>query len=87
VYRKIPEGEAASGRNRLSEDPQPVVALLDLLLPVEPLWEADRASFQLLTAYAVEFRYPGEAATKADARLAMAACRRLRKQVRESLGR
>jgi HEPN domain-containing protein len=38
--------------------------LLDLLLPVEPRWEALRPTLEVLTAYAVEFRYPGISANQ-----------------------
>jgi HEPN domain-containing protein len=49
--------------------------LLDLLLPVQPLWEAFRSRFQELVAYAVEYRYPGESATKEMAQTALNAAR------------
>jgi HEPN domain-containing protein len=49
--------------------------LLDLLLPVQPLWEAFRSSFQELVAYAVEYRYPGESATKEMAQTALNAAK------------
>lgn len=61
-------------------------ALLDVLLPVEPLWETLRPHLQALTAFAVDFRYPGEAADKEEAREALKCCRTVRKQVRFSLG-
>ncbi|MFZ4695832.1 MAG: HEPN domain-containing protein [Verrucomicrobiia bacterium] len=62
-----------------------LTALLDLALPVEPLWEALRASLQTLNAYAVEVRYPGESADRQMARKALALCTGVRNQVRESL--
>ena len=60
--------------------------LLDLILPLEPLWEAWRADLNLLSSFAVEFRYPGESATKDDARHAGRICRDLRTPLREALG-
>ncbi|HMP73331.1 MAG TPA: HEPN domain-containing protein [Kiritimatiellia bacterium] len=50
--------------------------LLDLCLAPYPLWEAMRQDLQLLTQYAVQFRYPGENADKEDARKAVAAMKR-----------
>ena len=42
--------------------------VLDLVLPLEPSWEAWRSGLNLLSRFAVEFRYPGTAATREDAR-------------------
>ena len=58
--------------------------LLDLILPLEALWEAWRADLNLLSSFAVEFRYPGESATKDDARRAGRLCRTFRDRIRES---
>jgi HEPN domain-containing protein len=60
--------------------------LLDLLLPSEPPWELWRPDLEVLTDYAVMFRYPGETATHSQARQAFAISRRLRTALRESLG-
>ena len=60
--------------------------LLDLILPHEPLWESWRADLNLLSSFAVEFRYPGESATKTDARRAGQICRPIRENIRENLG-
>src|SRR5438552_14120898 len=43
-------------------------ALLDEILPVEPLWSAFRPALQDLSDFAVDFRYPGNRATKAQGR-------------------
>ncbi len=59
--------------------------LLDLLVPLEPAWELWRPDLEVLTDYAVMFRYPGETATRAQAKEAFAICRRLRDPLRESL--
>jgi len=61
-------------------------ALLDAVLPVEPLWEAFRPQCDTLTSYAVVFRYPGESATRAMAKAALADCRSFRRELRRSLG-
>lgn len=63
-----------------------LVALLQLLLPVEPLWAAFAPALRRLNDYAVKFRYPGHVATKVDARRALQACRSIRADVRLGLG-
>ena len=60
--------------------------LLNLVTPVEPLWSAYQSAFSLLVSYAVQTRYPGSSATKADARHAMRLCRQFRKEARQTLG-
>jgi HEPN domain-containing protein len=54
--------------------------LLDIILPVQPLWEAFRSSFQELVAYAVEYRYPGESASKEMAQTALKAAKAFSKK-------
>ena len=61
-------------------------ALLDLLLPVEPHWDALRADLQALTVFAVAYRYPGDSADKNDAEDALDKCRKLREIARRALG-
>lgn len=63
-----------------------LIALLQLLLPVEPLWASFAPSLRRLNDYAVKFRYPGHVATRNDARQALKSCRSLRTEVRLSLG-
>lgn len=63
-----------------------LVALLKLLLPVEPLWSSFEPAVMELTDYAVNFRYPGETATVAEARQCVKNCRAVRREVRASLG-
>ncbi len=63
-----------------------LVALLQLLLPIEPLWAAFAPASRGLNDYAVRFRYPGHVATRADARQALKACRSIRGDVRSALG-
>ena len=60
--------------------------LLVLILPVEPLWLALRPALQALSDYAVDFRYPGSAATATDARQAIKDMRVVRKEVRAAFG-
>jgi len=60
--------------------------LLGLCLKKFPLWAGLRPEAQLLTQFAVGFRYPGEAADRASAKKARDALRRFRAQIRESLG-
>ena len=63
-----------------------LVVLLQLLLPVEPLWASFAPALRRLNDYAVKFRYPGHVTTRADAQHALKACRSLRSDVRLSLG-
>jgi len=63
-----------------------LVALLQLLLPLEPLWAAFAPPLRSLNDYAVRFRYPGHVATRKDASQALKACRSIRAEVRLSLG-
>ena len=63
-----------------------LVALLKLMLPREPLWEALLPAAQALTDYAVDFRYPGDTATLAEARRALKDCKAIRREARLSLG-
>jgi len=60
--------------------------LLDLLTDLEPLWEAWREELTALSAFAVNFRYPGDSADKAMAREAVSICKKVRAEVRRSLG-
>ena len=41
-----------------------LVYLLELILPLKPLWSVYRKQLEQLTEYAVTSRYPGEEATK-----------------------
>ena len=60
--------------------------LLNLLLPVEPLWSAMRTSLMGLSAHAVEFRYPGHEATVHDLKKAVKSAKMVRHEVRQKLG-
>jgi HEPN domain-containing protein len=61
-------------------------ALLNLLIDHHPLWESMRDGLTLLGGFAVEFRYPGESATKTDAANALKICRSVRETLRNELG-
>ena len=63
-----------------------LTVLLDMALHLEPMWEACRMDLTVLTAYAVEFRYPGEAATRPLAKEAVRRCAAFRLMARASLG-
>ena len=60
--------------------------LLMLILPVEPLWASLRPALKSLSDFAVEFRYPGNAAIAADARKAVKDAKVIRKEARLALG-
>lgn len=59
--------------------------LLDACLELYPLWESLRADTQLLTQYAVQFRYPGESADKEEAKEAISAMKRCDQEFRTVL--
>ena len=63
-----------------------LVVLLDLILTLEPSWDALRSDLAVLTSSAVEVRYPGESADRADAKEALRICQEVRVHVRMSLG-
>ena len=61
-------------------------SLLDLVLPLEPLWEVLRPRLDTLTSYAVVFRYPGESATREMAKTALADAKIIRRTFRRTFG-
>lgn len=61
-------------------------ALLDLALRVEAGWESFRTKLDTLTSYAVEFRYPGESATREMTRTAIADAKAIRVLIRQDMG-
>ncbi len=63
-----------------------LVILLDQAISVEPLWESFREHLAYLTIFAVDFRYPGDSADKAQALEARKLCRAFRKMARLALG-
>jgi len=60
--------------------------LLGLIVPTRPDFEVIRDALLLLNDYAVDFRYPGEFATKDEARAAVKAMRTVRAFLRQKLG-
>ena len=61
-----------------------LVAFILLLLPIEPNWRPLQPLARTLNVYAVDYRYPGNTATKLNAKEAIAHCREIRKVVRLS---
>jgi HEPN domain-containing protein len=76
-YLKACLQEANIAFNRIHD----LSRLLDLLLPVEPQWEALRPTLEVLTAYAVEFRYPGISANKDLATQSFGDCVKIRETI------
>jgi len=62
-----------------------LVALLDKVIVVEPLWESFRESLAYISGYAVSLRYPGEIADYEAAVDARQRCRAFRGSARASL--
>ena len=62
-----------------------LVELLELVSPVEPIWDSYRPTFRPITAYAVNYRYPCENASKEEARDVIKICRGFREVARQSL--
>jgi HEPN domain-containing protein len=62
-----------------------LVLLLDLLHPVEPLWEPLRDRFSFLSASSVTMRYPGMSATTEMAKEALQICTQVRALARAAL--
>ena len=58
-----------------------LVELLKLCLVYDGTFDLVRLDLEMLNAYAVEIRYPGETATKEDAREAVHAARRVKQFV------
>jgi HEPN domain-containing protein len=63
-----------------------LLVLLEDVLPLEPLWEVFRVDLAYLSDFAVSYRYPGESATRDDAKESLRLCRRFREVARNSLG-
>lgn len=60
--------------------------LLTQALTLQPAWRGLSADAKFLTDFAVAYRYPGASANQADARAALAACRRIRTTLRAAFG-
>jgi HEPN domain-containing protein len=57
-----------------------------LALQIEPSWTVLQPEVAVLSPYAVDFRYPGKWATKADANQAVKYCREIRRVIRTAFG-
>lgn len=62
-----------------------LVALLDSVLALEPRWEVFLRDLAYLSDFAVAYRYPGESATRDQAKDAIRRCRLFRKAARSAL--
>jgi HEPN domain-containing protein len=60
--------------------------LLALALGVEPAWASLEPDLNVLTAFAVEYRYPGESSDMDEAQEAFEKCEVLRGVIRSRLG-
>lgn len=60
--------------------------LLSLATPTQPTWAALRPDLTVLTDFAVDYRYPGNSATRANARDAFNRCKRIRLVIRKAFG-
>ena len=63
-----------------------LLLLLDLCLPAAPLLESFRPSLAILKNFAVHIRYPGEDASRTDARDVLRRAEAIRTATREHLG-
>ena len=56
--------------------------LLDLIVPILPAWNHWQPDFKIITAYAVDPRYPGDSRTAEDTEHTMHVCDEVRQAVR-----
>ena len=63
-----------------------LLKLLNLCLPVEPLWASFTKVVDTMSDYAVDFRYPGQSATLTEARQCLKDAKVIRREVRLSFG-
>ncbi len=59
--------------------------LLGLIVPTQPVWHQWQSDFKIITAYAVDPRYPGDSATPDNTQHAMHICNEVRQAVRAHL--
>ena len=81
-YLKARLCEAGIGFEKIHD----LVALLDIALAVEPLWEPFREHLAYLSDFAVSFCDPGDSADHEMALDARRRCRAFRQAAREALG-
>ena len=88
AVEKLLKARLAASRRRIPRT-HDLAQLLDAVVDLEPLWETWRTELNELVAFAVEFRYPGEAATKDMAKRALmnanAICKEIRLKLDETL--
>ena len=63
-----------------------LINLMEQLLPHNPMLETLREALLQINIYSVAFRYPGESASRDDARSARSLCELVRKTLRQHLG-
>ncbi len=63
-----------------------LLVLLNLCLPIEPLWSSFSKPVDNMSDYAVDFRYPGHSASLSEAKEALKNYRSIRAEVRRSFG-
>lgn len=63
-----------------------LLLLLTLVQPIEPNWAILQPELDTLNKYAIAYRYPGQVASKADAKEAVKDCRTVRQTIRTSFG-
>jgi HEPN domain-containing protein len=59
--------------------------LLSLTLSNEPTWASMAADLNILSAFAVEYRYPGDSADLDEAKEALQICEKVRNVIRQAL--
>ncbi len=59
---------------------------LSLMLPIEPTWTSLESDLNVFTAFAVEYRYPGESSDQTEAQEAFQKCETVRSMIRNHLG-
>jgi HEPN domain-containing protein len=62
-----------------------LAALLSLSLTIEPTWSSMTTDLNTLSAFAVEYRYPGESADSDEAKEAFQKCTNVRQILRHAL--
>ena len=60
--------------------------LLQQVQAIEPTWSTLRPELDFLNDFSVLYRYPGSSPSKATAKRAVDACRKVRRAARESFG-
>lgn len=63
-----------------------LIKLLNMVLQVERSWNGLRNDLLALTDFAVNYRYPGNSATKAEAQDSVRRCGEVRRVIRQAFG-